>query len=920
MRTLLDIGFDGSRPFNQSPEAIGLTVSGAALKPAATDGFALQKTSRIRVERSDALAKLTEFTVELRLQPDAFGRRQVLIASDSPPVQLELDRSGIATATVTTDAGPQKVVATKAVAKGRESQLRLSRSADGALRLELDGALVGKGTARGALVATGAAALSIGTDTAGESGFVGVLNGVRIVDAAITAASEKALLTKANAIKQRLVDRYGVGVSVYLEQGQVDQRFTQIKAIMRAAGVSDLSSLSTLTINRHTTLMPGTILKASTGGIGPIVNWPEIATQFATAALASPTEARKVIDSTLLSRSVASEVAITITEAPTIAPTRPTVMPDRLGALGGRIEPMLPVQPSVVTQPPIVSRPPVVGTASALAPRSSGTGIVSGDAPATARAEINMLSAIESVERLRRDTPWEWPIHEADPVPVMTTVLPVNSAVIIARRLDLTNQTLEIDPAVGTLYIIAEEVEAASGARITWKRSALDIPNIGPDPGLNGQPNWSGVHTGGSKHGLPGGDARGGAPGITGRNGHDAPNVEIWALRAHGMPDIDLEGQDGGQGGRGQQGGRGGHGADGEPGEWYWFFGRHCWEDPGNGGDGGRGGDGGPGARGGDGGDGGDILFAVLEETARRAHDRERLHPRPRCRRRRRRRRRRHPRRGRPRWEPRASRRSATAGRAGAQGQPGTTGAAGLGRRRRQRRPDADHDDHRGGLERAADSPVAVRRDARRQPARRRGRSEGHALRRYRRGPHRHHGSACRRCAPTRDWTSPCRPPWPAARTSSTASLRRAGEQSAAADRAAADHRRPADRHARRRRRRSIGRAFVTGATVDYAGALYPATVTSAHEPHLHRARGGGHGIGRAGGDADRRQSRRPAQQHGHLAHPADAAQRVHARRPRLQLPERRRWAAELEHVRGHLRRRSRSGTSCSTRSSGIRC
>jgi hypothetical protein len=198
---------------------------------------------------------------------------------------------------------------------------------------------------------------------------------------------------------------------------------------------------------------------------------------------------------------------------------------------------------------------------------------------------------------------------------IMSNVLPVNSAVIIARRLDLTNQTLEVDPAVGTLYIIAEEIEAASGAKIAWKRPALEVPDIGPDPGLDGQPNWSGVHTSGSKHGLPGGDAQHGANGITGRAGHDAPNVEIWALRAHGMPDIDLEGQPGGKGGRGQQGGGGGRGATGESGKWYWAFGKRCWSDPGNGGNGGRGGNGGAGGAGGSGGDGGDILFAVLEET-----------------------------------------------------------------------------------------------------------------------------------------------------------------------------------------------------------------------------------------------------------------------------------------------------------------
>ena len=230
------------------------------------------------------------------------------------------------------------------------------------------------------------------------------------------------------------------------------------------------------------------------------------------------------------------------------------------------------------------------------------------------------LSPAESVIRLVGDDSALWPVMTVDPEVKETDVVPVRSAVIIARRLDLTNQTLEIEPAVGTLYIIAEEIDAASGAMITWTRPRLATPNIGPDPSLNGR-SWTGTQTAsGSRTGLPGGDARGGAPGLPGYPGRDAPSVEFWALRFNGMPDVDPEGQRGGSGGNGQQGGRGGRGARRAPAKELWPFGK-CVKDPGDGGpgghggDGGDGGDGGRGGRGGTGGDAGDILFAVLEET-----------------------------------------------------------------------------------------------------------------------------------------------------------------------------------------------------------------------------------------------------------------------------------------------------------------
>ena len=236
-----------------------------------------------------------------------------------------------------------------------------------------------------------------------------------------------------------------------------------------------------------------------------------------------------------------------------------------------------------------------LSNAAPLRPRIQNTDLM----PTVSLDNSRKVSAIEGLKSLEKDEPGSWPVLQATPIHMMmSNTLPVNSAVIIARRLDLTNQTLEIDPAVGTLYIIAEEVEAANGASITWKCDTASTPNRGDDPALDGLDRHGVDLAPNSKHGLPGGDASNGSSGIEGYPGQAAPNVEIWALRMNGMPDMDLSGKDGGKGGRGQRGGEGGRGAQGRNGEWWWAFGKRCWDDPGNGGDGGDGGDGGRGGRG----------------------------------------------------------------------------------------------------------------------------------------------------------------------------------------------------------------------------------------------------------------------------------------------------------------------------------
>lgn len=606
-RTLLDMQFDGTTVYNSASTALATTTVGAAIKSAG-DGFELAASSRVKVARASELDALDTFTVATRLTPTASGRHQVILESQSPPMRIVLTRTSVVNAGVNTAQGWEELSSRTRIPKDKETLVRMSRDTKGVLRLEVGGRQVAEKTV-GPLVAVGRGGLSVGADSRGANGYVGVINGLTISDTAITIASEKALVNKASQLQAQLKGLYGVNVLVSLDPATVDTRFNEIKSVMHAAGVNDLSSLATLRIDRPTKITRGTILKAPAQPAVAVVNWVAVAKDVAAAAKTSPMQARKLVDNALLTRAVTGGTA-----APT--GTLPTVRRNPLVPLSGAArEPLS--QPDIVVTP-VLGTPSVI-TAQPI--RLGAVGPSANDSRDIQHIDLDTrerISAVEALERLKRDRPWEWPVMdvvEPEPQQVSSHVLPVNSAVIIARRLDLTNQTLEIDPAVGTLYIICEEIDAAKGAKITWKRPILAVPNIGDNPALDGYPDWIGVNTDGSKHGLPGGDAQGGASGLRGRPGFSAPNVEMWVLRMNGMPDIDLEGQDGGKGGRGQRGGRGGRGAEGEAGKWWWFFGKRCWSDPGDGGNGGDGGDGGRGGPGNRGGDGGDILFAVLETS-----------------------------------------------------------------------------------------------------------------------------------------------------------------------------------------------------------------------------------------------------------------------------------------------------------------
>ena len=195
-------------------------------------------------------------------------------------------------------------------------------------------------------------------------------------------------------------------------------------------------------------------------------------------------------------------------------------------------------------------------------------------------------------------------------------VIPVNTSVIIASTLDLTNTTLTIKWPINTLTIIVNTLTCLSGALINYDDSAAwNPPTPGAPPQATNGASYNPYSYGGGAN-----DGPNGGNGTNGQTGGPqnlvpppAPNVNIYALNINGMPAINLQGLKGAKGYPGQMGGNGGNGGAGKNGSDAWPFG--CTSQPGHGGNGGSGGHGGNGGNGGQGGSGGSFLIATTQDN-----------------------------------------------------------------------------------------------------------------------------------------------------------------------------------------------------------------------------------------------------------------------------------------------------------------
>ena len=558
------------------------------------------------------------FTVEAEIKPATLARNQVIVHSENPPVKLELRKDGRVVGGIKTNKGWEEIHSgERLISKNETVAIRLLRDSDGKTALEINDRKTNEMEMGSLDTASDDTTITIGGEKLGKVGlFSGEVTGVRFRDKAVSGFDIDTYRNREDTLKAHLAERleYAGHLGVFVNPDTVDNRFNEIKAILAAAGVEDVSALATLRIDKPTQIVRNQIIVAPRKAI-PSVTWSGIANELATASVA---------DATIL-------VASVLANQNSAAILKRLASDGNPGAGG----------PGYAKE---AAKSEDTGTSAAAAKRAS---LVIGNSKSPTFTELEKSRAAfradsklaktkirplmgeliqpakgleilkpDLIKKLESKEPSNWPPFTQPDLHLLSiTTIPVGTSVIIAGVLDLTDQELRIEPDVKTLYIIAEKIIGDVNASITWRRPGGHTPARLDDPNKNGR-SYQGVHTAsGSRNGLPGGDGLDGEPGFVGEDGLDAPSLEVWVKNLTAMPDIDLNGEQGIKGGRGQRGGRGGNGAKGETGKWWWLLGVHCWEDPGHGGDGGEGGRGGRGGQGGTGGKGGDISIGVLEGT-----------------------------------------------------------------------------------------------------------------------------------------------------------------------------------------------------------------------------------------------------------------------------------------------------------------
>ncbi len=608
VRSVLAVDFDFTDGADASRTGHVIKRRGALASDRGNKRLKFDGPGYLEIVRSEAVEKLESFTLELQFTPDRVGTPQQLVDGQSLPVTVRLEKDGRIVAAVQTSAGWESVDSgARRVAAKEEVSIRVIHDAGKTLSIEIDDRHAESKPLKGMLQRKAEGGILVGAKSGGRSEqFAGSIRQLRVRNGAIDAMGlsirKKWAADTADKLRKQL--KYKGILRVEADPDAVDHRFDRIKAILAAAGVQDLSQLATLRIDHRTVIPPNMLLIAPRKSRSVVIDWATVAGTIATA------------------------------DNKTALLTTASVLPNRHSVGLLEVAPASPATPAAASARATTKRAAPASKAAAetadtlgLARRAAATSV----APASRSIsvfdrrtvaelirparEIEVLDP-DVVRAIRDDRPSEWPVQSMPDFSLLSLVtIPVNTSVIIAGTLDLTNQQLVVEPSVETLYIIAEEVIGTPTAAVAWRRPSGPTPPMADDPSKNGR-SYSGVHTAdGSRNGLRGGDGLDGDPGQGGAGGIDAPNLEVWAKRLTAMPDIDLNGEDGVKGGRGQRGGRGGNGARGAPGEWYWAFGIHCWKSPGHGGNGGNGGRGGRSGAGGDGGRGGNVSIGVLEGT-----------------------------------------------------------------------------------------------------------------------------------------------------------------------------------------------------------------------------------------------------------------------------------------------------------------
>jgi concanavalin A-like lectin/glucanase superfamily protein len=582
--TLFQLVGDSNGMFDGSVNGIAiLHVANAKVLP--RDAGIAFDNGTVDVARHRDLDALQSFTIEATIAPTRVGgARQNIVEGQTPAVALFIESNGKLVGSVHTAAGWMTVDSgSVAVRAGTTQRVTFTRDSNGKSELSIDGNTVGSGSAAGPIQNVGPLGFRIGRGIDGATfPFSGTLVELSIRQGVVT---HQVFAHQAEAA-QRLeakVRQAGVikNIVVSLVPDASHARLQHVKDIMNAAGVQTVSDLDTLPVKTRTPLSRGQILLAPKKKSVVHVNWADVAKQF---RVGDMTARRNILAAHLTNQNSTAFLRTLPTEQ-IVTSRRPAVPPAPAG-------PVRPARPRIPETPLHTSE--------------------------TLKVMNNKIVAVDAglVRSVASRKPFEWPTTSGATSKVMAVAtIPVDSAIVIAGTLDLTEQQLVVEPNVGTLYVIADTVICGNNAAITWRRPGGTTPVRADNPDLDGR-TYSGVQPKeNSRDGLDGGDGLPGQGGVAGAGGRTAPNVEMWVKTMTGLPNLDFNGEDGIVGGRGQRGGRGGNGADGHLGERWWLFGWHCSSEGGDGGDGGTGGRGGDGGRGGNGGNAGSISIGVLAGT-----------------------------------------------------------------------------------------------------------------------------------------------------------------------------------------------------------------------------------------------------------------------------------------------------------------
>lgn len=593
--TLFRLTGDSNGIFDGSVNGIALlkTVN-AKIRP--QDAGIILTNGIVDIGRQRDLDALQSFTIEATITPtNVGGQRQNIVEGQTPSIALFIEANSRLVGSVHTAAGWVAVDSgANLVRAGVAQTVTFTRGTNGKNELAINSTMVGSTAAPGPIQNVGPLGFRVGRGMDGSSfPFSGTVKDLSIRQGVVT----QQFFTQQEQIAKRLeakVKQAGVikNITVNLFPDASHARLQHVKDIMNAVGVQTLSDLDTLPVRQRTPLSRGQVLVAPKKKTAVKVNWADLARQFR----AGNVVARRHI----LAAHLTNENSITFLRN---LPTAPIV----------------PARPIPVRPQPLPTRPAGAGSTTSL-PVFERIRIPKIPLNTTETLKI-VNNRVVSIDRelltsLVSRKPVDWPTTASPQTQVMAlTTIPIDSAVVIAGTLDLTEQQFVVEPNVRTLYIIAETVICGNNAAITWRRPGGSTPARANDPDLNGR-DYYGVQTKeDSRDGLDGGNGLSGQTGITGANGLTAPNIEMWVKTMTGLPNLDFNGEDGIAGGRGQRGGRGGHGGDGHVGRRWWFFGWHCSTEGGDGGDGGDGGRGGDGGHGGGGGNAGSISIGVLTGT-----------------------------------------------------------------------------------------------------------------------------------------------------------------------------------------------------------------------------------------------------------------------------------------------------------------